>query len=129
MTKCEVNGGRHRLQRLVRSFVSKSDGVVLRRPSWHDLHIFRNGNIDFFLLKDVAPMHPQIVAATKLSIDERPVRIRHAAAERVHLVVNDAIMIAVVICHGPMLWRGSVVRSATREEHRYSKRCEAAHMI
>src|SRR5258707_9021022 len=68
---------------------SSSDFGKLRRFSGRDSDVLRNRNVYLFLLKSEAPANANVVAATKLGIDQRLVGIRAAAANRTQLVIDD----------------------------------------
>ena len=74
-------------------------------------------------------MYTEIVAAAKLGVDQRPVSVRVAAAERMQFVIDDAVMIAVVVENGPMLGRRRVIGSAADKERGQPENREAAQMI
>ena len=73
-------------------------------------------------------MDAHIVPAPKLGIAERPVGIGTSATEGTQLKVNDAVVIAIIVCGDPMLlWQNIARRRATREKRERRKQSEKAH--
>src|SRR4051812_47583068 len=75
--------------------------------------MLRHRNINALFLERNPPVHTQIISTSERGIDKGPIGICMATAQRMQLVINAPIMVAVVVAHVPIGMRCFARRAAS----------------